>query len=460
MTPMLDRSLRPRLRHIEAFPVDANGRQGIAIRDPAGFTGAVLLLPLALLELVSLFDGEHSIGDIQEILTRQTGELVMAEDICRIVEMLDEQGFLDSARFADRRAAIERAFAESPTRAASHAGGAYAGEADALRVQMDAFFEEPDGPGAVQWAVDGQGSVDGQRIADSQWPVVRQGTAAGQAPAGDRGRVGARRVAGELADPGQVVRGLVAPHIDFHRGGPAYAWGYRDLAERSDADCFVIFGTCHAGMPDPFALTLKDFATPFGPAVVNRDFTAELARRAGQDLFASELAHRAEHSIEFQAVFLRYLFAGRREVTIVPVLASFVHEAIAREQSPEDDPRIPRFFDALAETIAGSRARVGVIAGADLAHVGPRFGDPGAVTPGWLSEVEREDRMMLDTVVASDWRAFFESAARDRDRRRVCGLSPIYALLRTLGPARGELKRYAQWPDPQGAVTFASVVMT
>jgi hypothetical protein len=42
----------------------------------------------------------------------------------------------------------------------------------------------------------------------------------------------------------------------------------------------------------------------------------------------------------------------------------------------------------------------------------------------------------------------------------VCGLSPIYALLRTLGATRGELKRYAQWPDPQGTVTFASVVMT
>jgi len=28
------------------------------------------------------------------------------------------------------------------------------------------------------------------------------------------------------------VRGVIAPHIDFHRGGPAYAWAYRDVAER------------------------------------------------------------------------------------------------------------------------------------------------------------------------------------------------------------------------------------
>jgi AmmeMemoRadiSam system protein B len=450
---MIDRTLRPRLRSIEAFPLDTNGRRAIAIRDPAGFTDAVVLLPLPLLDLVSLFDGEHSVGDMQEILTRRTGELVMAEDICRIVETLDQQGFLDSPRFADRRAAIERAFTESPTRPASHAGGAYADAPDALRVQMDAFFEEPEGPGAIAWPATAE-SVTGVPIgggSDASEPVLGGSGASGPAGAGSTGR---------LRGAKSVARGLVAPHIDFHRGGAAYAWGYRQLAERSDAGCFVIFGTCHAGMPDPFALTRKNYDTPFGPAAVDREFAEGLARRAGQDLFASELAHRAEHSIEFQAVFLQYLFAGRRDVTIVPVLTSFIHEAIARGQGPEDDPRIPRFFDALAETMAATPARVCVIAGADLAHVGPRFGDPEAVTPGWLGEVEREDRAMLDAVVAGDCRAFFDSAARDHDRRRVCGLSPIYALLRALGTAHGELTRYAQWPDPQGTVTFASVVMT
>jgi AmmeMemoRadiSam system protein B len=279
---------------------------------------------------------------------------------------------------------------------------------------MDGFFVEPEGPGAIRWD-----------------------TAA--LPA---------------------VRGLVAPHIDFHRGGPAYAWGYGSLAERSPADCFVILGTCHAGMAEPFALTRKAYETPLGAAPVDEDLVDALVRRAGQDLFAAEPAHRTEHSIEFQAVFLRYLFGGRREVTIVPVLASFVHEALALGRSPEDDSRVPRFLDALADAIAASGRRVCVIAGADLAHVGPQFGDSESVTPAWQRDLEAEDRAMLDTVEAGDARAFFESARRDGDRRRVCGLSPIYALLRVLPAARGELRRYAQWPDPGGTVTFASVAVT
>ena len=79
-------------------------------------------------------------------------------------------------------------------------------------------------------------------------------------------------------------------------------------------------------------------------------------RRAGQDCFASELAHRGEHSIEFQAVFLRYLYGGRRDFTIVPILASFAHEALARGQGRTTTPGSPRFLDARRRAIGGDRA--------------------------------------------------------------------------------------------------------
>jgi hypothetical protein len=401
----------PRLRAVEAFPVEHEGEQFIALRDPAGYTPSVVMLPGGVVEIVALFDGSHSLVDIQAELMRRYGEIVPRAQIEELVGGLDEQGFMESPRFAEHRAAIEGEFLALPVRPASHAGGAYAAEPDELRQAMDAFFLQPEGPGPIEWP----------------------------------------------AAPGRGVVGAIAPHIDFHRGGPAYAWGYRRLAERCDADLFVIFGTCHAGMADPFALTNKDYATPFGPAVVDRDFVEAVSARAGQDVFASELAHRNEHSIEFQAVFLRYLYGDRRDITIVPILASFAHEALAHGRGPEDDPRVPRFLDAVAEAIAASRRRVTVIAGADLAHVGPRFGDPAPVSPEELRRIECEDREMLGAMQAGDPRAFFDAVARDGDRRRICGYSPIYATLRVLGRARGDLHRYGQWPDPQGVVSFASV---
>ena len=402
----------PRLRAVEAFPVEHEGRSCIALRDTAGYTEAVVLLHGALLEIVSLFDGEHTVADIQAAVMRRHGQLVERRQIEEIAEALDQQGFLDSPGFAERRAVIDGSFLASPTRPAAHAGGAYALDAGELRATLDGFFTPPDGPGPI----------DGERAA------------------------------------GPEVRGVIAPHIDFHRGGPAYAWAYRELAERSQADLFVILGTCHAGMEHPFALTRKDYASPLGDVPVDRDFVDALARRARQDCFGSELAHRVEHSIELQAVFLRYLYADRRDVRIVPVLASFAHEALHRGKRPDDDPRVPRFLEALAETIRASGQRVALIAGADLAHVGPRFGDPEPVGAPDLARIEREDGVMLESVAAGDADAFFESVAIDGDRRRICGYSPIYALLRSLGGVTGNVKRYGQWPDPNGVVSFASVV--
>jgi AmmeMemoRadiSam system protein B len=182
-----------------------------------------------------------------------------------------------------------------------------------------------------------------------------------------------------------------------------------------------------------------------------------LTRRSRLDLFKSELAHRAEHSIEFQCVMLRHVFAGRREFSIVPVLASFLHECMASGKDPESDPEIAGFLDALRGTVAASGRKVCLVAGADLSHVGPRFGDSRQATQAFLSDVERADREMLEAVAGCDAREFYESVARDGDSRRICGLSPIYALLRATDASSGVLLHYAQWPDPQGAVTFASL---
>lgn len=401
----------PRLRRVEVFPVEHEGQRFLALRDPGGYTESVVMLPMALLEVVSLFDGEHDVADIQAAVMRRHGELLDSGQIHELAAALDTHGFLEGPAFEARRARIDGGFLESLRRPASHAGGAYPDEPAALRAMMDGFFQPPAGPGAI-----------------------------GSNGAGPR------------------VTALVAPHIDFHRGGAAYAWGYRDLAERCDADLFVVFGTCHAGMAEPFALTRKDYDTPLGLASVDRDFVEALATRARQDCFASELAHRAEHSIEFQAVFLRYLFAGHREVTVVPVLTSFVHEALVQGKRPEHDVRVARFLEALDDTVATCGRRVAFVAGADLAHVGPRFGDPEPISPEALARLGVDDRATLETMATGDAAAFFDDTARDGDRRRICGLSPIWTLLRANGGRPGVLRQYGQWPDPQAVVTFASMV--
>lgn len=403
----------PRLRPVEAFPATVEGREVICLRDPSGVSDAVVSLSRPALEIVALFDGQRSLVEVQGEVMRRRGTLVTQAELEGLVEALDRHLFLDSPRLSEERSRQVIAFRTSAVREPFHAGKAYAGDPAELAGAFAGYVAAPGGPGAI-------------------------------------GVPGASR-----------LHGLVAPHIDLHRGGPAYAWAYRAVVEADDVDCFVVLGTAHAGLDgQPFAATGKAYATPFGPVAVDAEVLEAMARRSPVDLFAAELAHRAEHSIELQAVCLRWAEAARRrgrEVRFVPLLASFVHECLAGGRSPEETPAVAGALDALASAMAAVPRRYCVVAGADLAHMGPRFGDPEPVSPEDLRRIEAEDRLLLATVTAGDAGAFFESARSDGDRRRTCGLSPIYAALRLLGGSAGRLLRYGQWPDPAGVVSYASV---
>jgi hypothetical protein len=403
---------------VEAFPATVGGREVICLRDPSGLSEAVLTLSRQAAAVLALLDGSRSLLDVQADLMRAFGELVPRSELEALVSALDEHLFLESERLAAERERVRAAFASSRTRAPAHAGRAYPGDAESLWPVLDGFFGHPAGPG----------------------------------PAGP---------------PDQhVIHGLIAPHIDFARGGPAYAWAYRAVAEAADIDCVILLGTAHAGLDGhAFAATRKQFVTPFGDLAVDGEVLEAIVRRAPSDLFAAELAHRAEHSIEFQAVYLAYLRAraeragrsGLRGLRIVPLLASFVHECLAQRADPMTVPGVAGVLDALRSAMTTLGRRYCVIAGADLAHVGPRFGDPAPLSASELRRVETEDRALLERVAERDADGFLGMVGRDGDRRRICGLSPIYALLQILAAGSGEVLRYGQWPDPQGTVTFASV---
>ena len=390
--------------------MQAEGENLVCLRDPAGMTDAILGFSVEAVPILQALDGTHTIMEIQVAETRRRGQIVLSSEIEEIVRALDEGLFLLSPRFHEMQQAMTDDYRRSPARPAFHAGRAYPSEPEALSAWLDSFFNHPDGTGPIDESV--------------------------------------------TARP--TPAGILAPHIDFQRGGPVYAWAYRALAEAEPADLYLVLGVPHHGLDGPAAATVKAYDTPLGALEVDTDFVAGLERRSRVDLMAGELSHRTEHSIEFETVFLRHLL-GDREVRIVPLLTSFVHEQIAMGKNPRDDVESERFIDALAETIAAYPGKVCVVGGVDLAHVGPQFGDPDQVTSETLDWLASEDRAMLTAVEAGDPDAFFESVAKDGDRRRVCGLTPIYTTLRVLG-REGKLLKYGQAPDPNGTVTFASVL--
>lgn len=403
----------PKIRNVEMFPIEYKGRQVVCLRDPTHLAEQTLFVPLPVLFLLSLFDGQHSVLDIQTAYTRQFGSVLPGEHLHALIAQLDDCLMLESERFVQARQQIEDTFKRSAVRVAAHAGMVYEADPDRLRAQLDGFFTAPGGPGLTAPAVDGP------------------------------------------------IKGLIAPHIDFYRGGPCYAWAYRELGARLDADLFIILGIGHAGSRHLFTMTTKDFVTPFGTMRTDREFVAAVQQACPFDVLDDEFLHKHEHSIEFQVVFLQYLLNGRYSPTIVPILCGSFHEMVMAGVPPAEHPSFQGFVQALEQAIASSGKRVCVIAGVDLAHIGIRFGDRDPLTTTFLDWVRSADLRMLEQVERVDADAFFQDICDDRDRRRICGYPAIYTLLSVAGAHEGRLIKYDQAVDTatQQAVTFASMVL-
>jgi AmmeMemoRadiSam system protein B len=379
----------------------------LCLRDPSGLADRVAFLPPAAATILSFCDGKRTPSEVVKAFRHKTGATITTSQIESLLGQLDEALLLDTPRFHAHVRALHDEFRATPTRIPSHAGGSYPADAAALKQLLD-------------------------------------------------GHVAAAPPAARAAAP---LAGLVSPHIDFPRGGPVYGRAFAALSATPPPDLVIIFGTDHNGIDHPFTLTRKAYDTPLGLVETDADLVDAIARAAGDDgLFADEFHHRAEHSIEFQAVWLRQLW-GEKTPPCLPVLCGSLHASIQRGRSPRAENRVNDFLTTLSRLT--EKRRVLVIAGADLAHVGPRFGDDryGANERAIL---ERADRDALAPIVRGDAEGFFASVARERDRFRVCGLSPIFSTLSYLGARRhdsseGEVLDYAQCPADDHPASFVSI---
>jgi hypothetical protein len=223
----------------------------------------------------------------------------------------------------------------------------------------------------------------------------------------------------------------------------------------------VILGTSHyGGGPELFSATRKNYATPFGAVETDAAFIDRLAARYSGDLFADEMLHRGEHSIEFQALFLAYAL-GIRGYQVVPILVSSFHELVESGITPARDSRVGSFINALRAEVDAEKRRVLILAGVDFAHVGKKFGDGFTADQKVAERVQREDLGLIENIKRGDPDGFFADILKDRDARRICGLSPMYTQLELLRGRSARLLKYgiAMEPQSESAVSFASLAI-
>lgn len=398
----------PRVRaDLEFIPIEHEGQQIVLVRDPLGLTQEGGAIGLPLFHMLSQLEVTRTREAFQQLLTHMQGGVeVPDEDVDKVLTQLDEAFFLDSERYSQARKQIVTEFMQQPTRPAVFAGASYPGDPEELAPLMEAMLT----------------------------PQT------------------------EDAPPPESPLAIVAPHIDPAIGELGYGAAYRSL-QHAAPKRVLIFGVGHGLMDGMYSLTEKDFETPLG--VVTTDKTAiKMLRDAGQNIIApDDFVHKSEHSIEFQALFLRQALP-KDSFSIIPILCgSFLFHLPEYSRQAFLDLAGP-FLETLKDMMR-SEQRALAVAGVDFCHIGPKFGHKRTgkeIEP----EAREHDEQLMQCLLKGDAEGFWRVSAAVEDKYNVCGFSALATLLEILPESRGVNLGYDMWhEDPtQSAVSFAAAVFS
>lgn len=398
----------PVLRNLQFSPIKEGEEQYIVLWDPTGLSKEKLVLPLSYFFIVQHFDGEHSLQEIGGLYLKRFGEFLMPNKVEQLVADLDAKLFLEGEGAEAAKQQARELYRQSPLRAAAFAGRSYEADGAKLTKQIESFFTSKEGPDFK--------------------------------PSEHRGK---------------KIKGLVAPTYDLKHAGPIYAWAYKELQEASQPDLYVVLGTAYAGLENLFAVTDKDFETPLGPVRSDRAVLSKIQERFPM-VFDEDLCHQTEHAIEFQLPFLQYVVGAKKPVTIVPILCSFSALGLSDQHVRQS---VETFLSGLRDILNGSGRDYCVIAAAELAHLGMRYGDKEPPTDFSFHRSMQYDLEMLKPVEERTPDEFANYIIKENDQRRIFGFSPIYSLLRLIEAESGQVLRYDRGITDQynSTVTYASM---
>jgi AmmeMemoRadiSam system protein B len=389
----------PRLRRLMILPVRDGERELLLVQDPMGIMPGQPVLGIESLAILQLLDGTVSLTDISAAVMQESKDLRVGNMIRDFIAQLDELLMLESPRFERALMAAREAYHPLEIRPAALEGASYPAD----RTELETFLDE------------------------AYMKAAAERESAGQPPVA----------------PTAVPRAILSPHLDPRREGALMARAFLELGEAPPGPLrVVIVGTGHNLAGEFFALTRKHFETPLGRAACDTAFVDHVANRLGEEAYRGELAHRDEHSIEFQVLFLQRRLQDR-PFTIVPILCGGFHELLDQGLTPRDNAEIEALIAAIRDAEAALGGTTLYVAGVDFSHVGPRFGD-ARVTDDVKAEVRKVDDAAVAAAASADADAWFRAIADQDDLTRICGFAPTYVALRCAEPPAGRVLGYAQ----------------
>ncbi len=395
-------------KDLQFIPLQHEGQQLVLIRDQLGLVEEGKAISPALYQVMVLLDGTRTMRDLQMVLMRQKGGvLVGTDEVKALLDHLDDSCLLDSERFRVARDRIVAEFASKKVRPCSHCGQSYPKDVSELEGRLN-------------------------EILASQPPIPK---------------------------PGGKIRALVAPHIDFAAGHRVYSRAYQTLSYTAPSRV-VVLGVRHSLAGELFSLTDKDFETPMGVIRNEQTLINELREVGGDIISESDFPHRSEHSIEFQAIFLQHLLKGK-DFTIIPILCGSIQSCFPDCSRDVYLEKATPFLNKLRETLMEAEGETLLVAGVDFSHIGPKFGHerPAQYLEG---QSEAHDKNLMEYLCKLDADRFWEESRNVNDQFNVCGFSALACMLEILPPCKGEVLGYQLWHEEatRSAVSFAAILFT
>ncbi len=390
---MMNPDFKPILRQVDAIPGTVEGNPFFFLRDPVGFVDEILPIPQEMIFLLSHMDGTHDLRDLQVLATRRFGQIVPLEEIVKFVQTLDEKGFLWSPTFEKLKEKVYEAWFALPARPMAHANISYPLDPE----EAKAFLEE----------------------------ILKH----------------------EPVDGATPPRILIAPHIDLRVGAKCYAVSYKRF-KLPPGSRVIILGVGHY-LDYPFSVLTKDIHTPFGLLRFDRGGYFYLANSKKLELFPDHIVHRREHSIEFQALFLRYL--GSDSIVALPILVGPHQLLDAGGELTE------KLVEGLADLMDDTTY---IVLGVDFCHLGLRYGDPFPAGDEIANIAMRFDKKVLELTFQGEVQALKEELI-ENEPLKCCGSGCLYLLAKLISTikakASGEVYKQEALPFGEGSiVTVAS----
>lgn len=441
----LEHHTRPKIRGIRGFPVQAKAPDGsehqmLGLADARQISDRVAVVMPGVGIVLPLMDGTRSIEQIVMEVGRGLSRPIMEQ----LIAQLDAAALLEGPVFKELLAKVQTEFDSQPVLP----------------------------PGSTAAFVDAMLAEDAEAPADE--------------PA--RSDYAARRVRmyfdsliaealSDAPDPAftALPKAIVAPHLDYPRGGLNYAAVYGRLRVADRPDRVIILGTNHFGVSTGIAACDKGFSTILGECEIDSDLATGLRAALGDTLFANRFDHEREHSIELQIPWIQHVFGRDANNKFPKLFAALVHDPVLKNGESYDGNGVALkpFVDALKAQLVKLPGKTLIVSSADLSHVGPAFGDqqPLMVEEGSEQAQAAEemrnrvfgiDDEMLGMVVQNKPSDLVASMAWQQNPTRWCSVGNLVATLMVAQPTEVRLLRYGPVMDPQGLgmVTSAAMVMT